>query len=91
MADRNFLKDLYGVIQDRVENPREGSFTSKISGNEKLIMEKIKEESGEVVGYTDRDNLVWEIADLTYFVMVLMAKKGITLGEVEKELARRRR
>ena len=41
--------------------------------------------------YTDRDNLVWEIADLTYFVMVLMAREGIRPEEITNELWRRRR
>ncbi|MCK5699157.1 MAG: hypothetical protein KAH93_04865 [Candidatus Aenigmarchaeota archaeon] len=41
--------------------------------------------------YEDCDNLVWEIVDLAYFVMVLMAKKGVTPGDVRNELWRRRR
>ena len=54
-------------------------------------MEKIREESNEVLEYTDRDNLVWEIADLSYFLLVLMVKKGITPQEVRNELWRRRK
>ncbi len=85
------LSLLYQVIADRVNNPREGSYTSKISLKERWIKEKIKEESGEVLDYRDRENLVWEIADLSYFLLVLMAKKGITPDEIRNELARRRR
>ncbi len=91
-GDREFfLDDVYDVVFERVLNPVEGSYTSKISCFEDSIKEKIREESIEVLNYTDRDNLVWEIADLAYFVMVLMAKKGITLRDVKNELWRRRR
>ena len=66
------------------------SYTSKVAGDETLLYEKIIEEANEVINYTDRDNLVWEIADLTYFIMVMMAKKGILVQEIVDELGRRR-
>jgi phosphoribosyl-ATP pyrophosphohydrolase len=74
-----------------MDNPKENSYTSKIIAADDKIMEKIKEECSEVMNYKDRENLVWEIADLTYFVMVLMAKKGITIDEIRNELSRRRK
>ena len=83
------LPQLYDVISDRIKNPKKESYTSKISKSEKKILEKIKEESKEVLSYTDKDNLIWEIADLTYFIMVLMVKKGITLNDVNTELYKR--
>ncbi|UYP46805.1 Histidine biosynthesis bifunctional protein HisIE [Candidatus Lokiarchaeum ossiferum] len=91
-GDQRFsLSNLYEVITDRIDNPSPQSYTSKIVQQESLIMAKIQEESAEVVNYVDRDNLVWEISDLTYFLMVLMAKKGITPAEIRNELWRRRR
>ena len=91
-GDKKFnLEELYKVIEDRMTNPKADSYTSKISVNEELIKEKIKEESDEVIGYKDKNNLIWEIADLTYFVMVLMAKNNISLNDVKNELWRRRR
>ena len=85
------LGELYEIISDRLKNPKEKSYTSKILKDEKLIKENIKEESEEVLNYTDRSNLIWEIADLTYFVMLLMVKKGISLQEIKNELWRRRK
>ncbi|MCK5040439.1 MAG: bifunctional phosphoribosyl-AMP cyclohydrolase/phosphoribosyl-ATP diphosphatase HisIE [Candidatus Aenigmarchaeota archaeon] len=85
------LKELYGCIKDRVNKPRKGSYTSLVSRDEKSIKEKIKEESGEVLNYTDKDNLIWEIADLTYFILVLMAKKNIAIEDVINELEGRRK
>lgn len=84
------LSDLYDILQDRIINPASNSYTSKISKNESLIIEKIKEESNEVINYTNDENLVWEIADLLYFIMVLMAKKDIKLQDILNELWSRR-
>jgi len=84
------LSDLYEIIQDRILNPVSNSYTSKISKDEKSIIEKIREESNEVINYTNDENLVWEIADLLYFLMVLMAKKGINLQDILNELWSRR-
>lgn len=90
--DKKFeLEDLYEIIVDRIKNPKKGSYTSKLVTDEKNIKKKISEESKEVINYKDRGNLVWEVADLTYFVMVLMAKHNITLDEVKNELWRRRK
>ena len=84
------LSDLYDIIQDRILNPVANSYTSKISKEERLVIEKIREESNEIINYTDDKNLVWEIADLFYFVLVLMAKKGIKLQDILNELWSRR-
>jgi phosphoribosyl-ATP pyrophosphohydrolase/phosphoribosyl-AMP cyclohydrolase len=85
------IKELYEVILDRLNNPKPGSYTSKILQDERLIKQKILEEAAEVAMYKDRENLVWEIADIAYFLLVLMAKKGILPSEVLNELARRRK
>jgi len=91
-GDKQFrLEDLYNTINQRVKNPIEGSYTSKISLSESNIKEKLLEEAGEVANYTDRANLIWEIADLAYFTLVLMAKKGITINEIRSELEGRRK
>ena len=91
-GDKEFtLNQLYEVILDRIENPKADSYTSKILKDEKLIKEKIDEETKEVLNYTDKSNLIWEIADLSYFLFVLMAKKGITPKDIKNELWRRRK
>lgn len=91
-GDQRFsLSNLYEVIAERIENPSPKSYTSKIAEQESSIMAKIQEESAEVLNYVDRENLVWEISDLTYFLLVLMAKKRITPDEIRNELWRRRR
>lgn len=77
---------LYETLVQRVKNPVENSYTSGISRNEQTIREKIIEESKELANYKDKENLVWEIADLAYFTMVLMAKNNVTISDVKNEL-----
>lgn len=85
------LKDLYDVIQNRIEQNSPNSYTSKIASDELRLKEKILEEAGEVVDYSSRENLIWEIADLSYFLMTLMAVHEIRPDEILCELRRRRK
>jgi phosphoribosyl-AMP cyclohydrolase / phosphoribosyl-ATP pyrophosphohydrolase len=91
-ADREFdFEELYEVINDRIVNPKKGSYTSKLASDEDKIKEKIKEECKEVLEYKNKNNLVWEISDLLFFVFVLMAKNNIVIKDIENELWRRRK
>ncbi|MBU0757326.1 MAG: bifunctional phosphoribosyl-AMP cyclohydrolase/phosphoribosyl-ATP diphosphatase HisIE [Nanoarchaeota archaeon] len=85
------VNKLYKIIKDRNDNPKIGSYTNRLLDDEKEIMAKIKEESSEVTLYKDLDNLRWEIADLLYFVNVLMVKKGLDWKDIERELEGRHR
>jgi len=89
--DSNFsIGFLYDFISDRIQNSSEKeSYTKKLANNLKLLLSKIQEESDEVINYSDNDNLIWEISDLTYFLLVLMAEKGIFPNDVINELWRR--
>ena len=88
--DFNF-QGLYEVIESRIKNSQSNSYTSKIATNESKIKEKIKEECLEILEYKDRNNLIWEISDLLYFIFILMAKNGIEIKDIENELWRRRK
>ena len=92
-AERFSLEALYRVISDRKTNRKEGSYTTYLfdKGVDK-ILKKLGEESTEVIiagKAGDRGETVYEIADLAYHAMVLMAQMGITPGDVKKELASR--
>lgn len=85
--------DVYGVIMDRKEHPKEGSYTNYLfdKGIDK-ILKKVGEEATEIViaaKNPDPKETVYEISDLLYHMMVLMAEKGISWKEVTTELARR--
>ncbi len=91
-GEKNFnFQELYDVIADRIKNPEEKSYTSKIASSESKIKQKINEECLEVLNFKDRNNLAWEISDLFYFIFVLMAKNGVDVRDIENELWRRRR
>lgn len=91
-GEKNFtLQDTFEIIKKRMENPLPNSYTSKILQNENKIKEKIQEEALEVINYQNEGNLIWEIADLFFFVMILMNRKQITLQDIENELWRRRK
>lgn len=82
------LQDLYRIIRERLDNPVPGSYTATLTPEKTAA--KILEEAEEVVRFTDRDNLVWELGDLLYFVSVLMVQQGIEWKEVLQELRKRR-
>ncbi|MBI3034275.1 bifunctional phosphoribosyl-AMP cyclohydrolase/phosphoribosyl-ATP diphosphatase HisIE [Candidatus Woesearchaeota archaeon] len=91
-GDEKFeFESLYDAVNERIMNPSAASYTSKIAADDELIKAKIMEESKEVANYKDRANLIWEISDLIYFLIVLMAKKDITTAEIKNELWRRRK
>ena len=86
-------KDLMEMLRGRKENSKEGSYTTYLfeKGLDK-ILKKVGEETTEVIISAkagDRENTVYEIADLTYHVLVLMVQMGISLTDIKEELASR--
>jgi phosphoribosyl-ATP pyrophosphohydrolase/phosphoribosyl-AMP cyclohydrolase len=87
------INNLYALIVERKEKRPEGSYTSYLfnSGLDK-ILKKIAEEAGEVIiaakNRSSRE-IVSELADLFYHLLVLMVERDIRLGDVYNELARR--
>ena len=87
------LSDLVSLLEGRKATMPEGSYTTYLfqKGLDK-ILKKIGEESTEVIiaaKAQDRKETVYEIADLTYHLLVLMVDQGISLEEIHKELASR--
>jgi len=89
-GDRKYdLYELYEVIQDRLEDPKPDSYTAALTDD--LLKEKILEEVQEVVEAVTKDEVTWEVADIMYFLTVLLAKRGVEIDDVFFELARRRK
>lgn len=87
------LGTLAELLRDRREHPKEGSYTNYLfdKGIDK-ILKKVGEECTEVIVAGkggDRSETVFEIADLTYHVMVLMTHMGITPEEIRSTLEKR--
>lgn len=88
VADRPYsLPYLSSVIADRFANPKFGSYTSTLTADR--VREKIIEEAEELTEATDKDDVIWECADLLYFVNVLMYREGVSWQDVLNELDRR--
>ena len=84
---------LYQLIRGRKTAPQEGSYTTYLfeKGLDK-ILKKVGEECTEVIiggSKQDKEETIYEIADLTYHVMVLMVQMGITMEDITKELEKR--
>ena len=87
------LDGLYGLLLGRKAERPAGSYTTYLfdKGREK-ILKKVGEECTEVIigaMKDSREETVFEVADLTYHVLVLLAEMGVTPDEVRAELARR--
>lgn len=86
------VDDLYALLQARKEEKQEGSYTTYLfeQGLDK-ILKKLGEESTEVIigAKNSKEETTYEIADLTYHVLVLMVEMGIPLDDVVRELAKR--
>lgn len=88
------LGDVYNIILDRRENPKEGSYTNLLleKGLDN-ILKKVGEENTEIIiaaKNTDHEHLKYEISDYIYHLMVLMAEKDITWEEITQELSQRK-
>ena len=87
------IEGLYELLQGRKSDMPEGSYTTYLfqKGIDK-ILKKVGEESTEVIiagKADDKNETIYEIADLAYHVMVLMVQMGISVEDIKKELASR--
>ena len=85
----------YQTIVDRRDHPKKGSYTNYLfeKGLDKML-KKLGEEATEIVIAAKNPNpneIVYEISDYLYHLMVVMAEKGITWEDVTEELARRQK
>lgn len=94
-SKQNILDELYGVIESRIKNKVSDSYTYSLhkKGLDEII-KKFGEESMEVIlssKHQEKQDMVSEIADLVYHLLVLMVEKKITLNELFDELKNRRK
>ena len=93
VADIAFLAELEQVIRARIAGGGDSSYTAKLySRGIKKVAQKVGEEGLEValaaVAEDDKDFL-GECADLLFHLEVLLHARGMRLGDVAAELARR--
>ena len=90
-----FLGELAALIHNRHEELPEGSYTTKLFiKGVKAIAKKVGEETSEaIIEAVDghRDRFIYETGDLFYHLLVLMEQMGVSLSDIEQELALRHR
>lgn len=93
--ERDVLKELYDLLKERKRNPKEGSYTNYLfdKGLDK-ILKKVGEETSEVIigaKNKSKEELVYEISDLVYHLLVLMVNENIFIEDIKEELIKRRK
>lgn len=83
------LTDLETTLHERITSAPEGSYTTRLLREKGLLEAKLREETEELIAATTAAEQVWEAADLLYFLMVSMAREGVRLEQVLRELERR--
>ena len=87
------IEGLMELIKGRKTDKKEGSYTTYLfeKGRDK-ILKKVGEEATEVIiagKADDKAETIYELADLMYHAMVLMADMDISVDDILKELASR--
>lgn len=86
----SFLAELEDIIQSRIDNPADDSYTSQlVASGEKRVAQKIGEEAVELalasVAGNSQEQLE-EAADLVYHLLVLLRTKQLSLQDVSETL-----
>ena len=87
------IDTLYHTICERKNADPKTSWTAKLlQGDQNSMLKKIVEESGEftfAIKDDDKEEIIYEAADITYHVLVALASKNINPHLVKQELSRR--
>lgn len=91
--NQNFIFELEKIIDDRYNNPLEGSYVNKLRARGiNKIAQKVGEEGVETViaalNETEHD-FVNEASDLLFHLLVLMREKNVSLATIAKNLENR--
>lgn len=95
MTNAAFLEQLETVIRQRIADSPPGSYTAKLVSQGVLkVAQKVGEEGVEVAlagAAQDDSRVTSEAADLLYHLLLLLAIRKLSLGDVVAELERRHR
>jgi len=83
------LKQLESILWNRKAAVVEGSYTGRLLSDPELLSAKLREEAEELAQAQNVSDVTHEAADLIYFAMVAMARTGVRVADVERELDRR--
>lgn len=91
--NEGFIRYLQSVIRQRHREMPEGSYTTRLfNKGVAKIAQKVGEEAVETVIEATMGNtpaMIYEVSDLIYHLLVLLENQGISLEDIEEELASR--
>lgn len=85
------ISELIKTIKERKETPNSKSYTSLIVNSRIMISQKLFEEIIELTNAHAKEDIIWEAADVLFFLFVYLENRDIKFGEVLKELEERRK
>jgi phosphoribosyl-ATP pyrophosphohydrolase len=88
-GDDHGTSRLERLLHTRLKSAPEGSYTAKLLKDPILLGNKLVEEASELAQAKTPEEVVWEASDLIYFTMAALARHGLTLDDVDRELDRR--
>jgi phosphoribosyl-AMP cyclohydrolase / phosphoribosyl-ATP pyrophosphohydrolase len=95
MSDTSFLETLETVIERRLSDAPEGSYTARLAAQGTLkVAQKVGEEGVELAlaaAAQDKSRVVDEAADLVYHLLLLLRMRELRLADVIAELETRHR
>ena len=92
-ANGTILDSLYEMVLKRKQDPQADSYVaSLLKGGDDRVLKKVTEEAGEVllaVKNHNKEEIVYEVADLLFHTIVTLGHCGIPVTEIQQELGRR--
>lgn len=83
------LDALERTLAARRDDAPAGSYARRLFGDAALLRAKLAEEAGELAAAATPEEVAQEAADVMFFAMTAMARAGVRLADVERELDRR--
>ena len=90
--NKDILKELAAILEARKSESADASYVASLYAKPDKMLEKIGEEATETIIAAKNDNkeqIIYETADLWFHTMVMLAQKGLSPDDVLDELARR--
>ena len=91
--NQNFIFELENIINDRYENPVDGSYINKMRAKGlNKIAQKVGEEGVETVIAAlaeTEEEFIGEASDLLFHLMFLLKEKGLSIQDIAKNLEKR--
>ena len=88
----DILKELAAILEARKNESADASYVASLYAKPDKMLEKIGEEAVETIiaaKNDDKEQIIYETADLWFHTMVMLVQKGLSPDDVLNELARR--